>query len=167
MASTKAYNTNVEYHHFIGTDNRKYLARVHEYTRYCYSTDNHTERTEIEVTQGEGMDCQQVCTVEGKSGWCNRPWQRFDYDLSRQDACSKLPEYLRTPLRNILVDGKAKEEHEKCERFTKAFEAGWNALSDDSKKKIADNVGMIETPAQADAALGLVMLAGAIENSQE
>ena len=164
MASTKPYNTSVEYHHFIGTDNKKYQARVYEYTRYCYTTGNHTERTEIEVTQGEGMDYHRVYTVEGKSGWCNRPWQRFDYDLSRQNACEKLPEYLSTPLRNILVDGKAKEEHEKCERFTKMFEAGWNALSNDSKKKVADTVGMIETPAQADAALGLVMLAGIMQS---
>ena len=44
------------------------------------------------------------------------------------------------------------------------FEAGWNALSDDSKKMVADTVGMIEKPAQADAALGLVMLAGIMQS---
>ena len=163
MASTKPYNENVTYHDFIGTDNKKYSARVYEYTRYCYTSGSHTERTEIEVTCGEGAEYRTLYTVTGKSSWLNRPWQRFTYDNSRQNACAKLPEYLSTPLRNILVEGKAKEEHEKCERFTKLFEAGWNALSDDSKKKVADTVGMIETPAQADAALGLVMLAGLMQ----
>lgn len=164
MASTKPYNENVTYHDFIGTDNKKYSARVYEYTRYCYTTGSHTERTEIEVTCGEGAEYRTLYTVTGKSSWLNRPWQRFDYDLSRQNACAKLPEHLSTPLRNILVEGKAKEEHEKCERFTNMFEAGWNALNDDTKKKVADTVGMIETPAQADAALGLVLLAGIMQS---
>lgn len=163
MASTKPYNDHVTYHDFIGTDNKKYSARVYEYTRYCYTTCSHTERTEIEVTSGEGAEYRTLYEVTGKSSWLNRPWQRFVYDLSRQNACAKFPEYLSTPLRNILVDGKANEEHEKCERFTKMFEAGWNALNDDSKKKVADTVGMIETPAQADAAMGLVLLAGLMQ----
>ena len=164
MASTKPYNTSVEYHHFIGTDNKKYQARVYKYTRYCYTTGSHTERTEIVVTCGEGMEYRPLSTVTGKSSWLNRPWQRFTYDNSRSDACRRLPEHLRTPLHAILVEGKAKEEHEKCERFTKMFKAGWNALSDESKKKVSDTVGMIETPAQADAALGLVLLAGIMQS---
>lgn len=163
MASTKPYNENVTYHDFIGTDNKKYSARVYEYTRYCYTTGSHTERTEIEVTSGEGAEYRTLYEVTGKSSWLNRPWQRFDYDNSRSDACRRLPEHVATPLRNILVDGKAKEEHERCENFIKSFEKAWGALNNDSKEMVAKTVGTIETPAQADAALGLVMLAGLMQ----
>lgn len=164
MASTKPYNQNVTYYDFIGTDNKKYSARVYEYTRYCYTTGSHTERTEIEVTCGEGAQYRTLYEVTGKSSWLNRPWQRFDYDNSRSDAVRKLPEHLSVPLNNILVKGKAMEEREKCERFTKVFEEGWNALKSETKEKVSEAVGTIETPAQADAALGFIMLAGLMQD---
>lgn len=154
MGSTRPYRIKNENHDIV-VNNELFHLYLHEYTTYCYSSGNHIEHTCISIYSDKGW---RSIESEGRSSWCNRPWQEFDYANSRRNACGKLPKEFQEKVRELIVEQKGKEIHEECERFLKAFETGWNALNDDNKKMVAETVGMIENEAQANAALGLVQL---------
>ena len=153
MGSTRPYKKQTT-HHEIVVNNELYHMYLYEYTTYCYSSYNHIEHTCISLYNDKGRTIE----ANGRSSWCNRPWQEFDYANSRRNACDKLPNEFKEPVHELIVEQKHKQVHEECERFLKSFETGWNALNDDNKKMVADKVGMIENEAQANAALGLVHL---------
>ena len=148
-------------HYEIVVENKKYSVYLYEYTTYVYSSGNHVEHSCLEIYDSNTYET--VADVMGRDSWCGRPWQRFDYDNSRQDAVLKSPKFLQNEIHKLIVEGKYKEVRERCERFSKAFEAGWNALSSDNKEKIANAVGSVETMEQAEATLGLVTLASIIQ----
>lgn len=98
-----------------------------------------------------------------KVSYCNRTWESFTYETALSRAIEKCPKADQSELRATLIDRTRKEEHEKCEKFLKAFETGWNALTDENKERVAKTVGDIETEGQAQAALGLVQLAALMQ----
>ena len=157
-----ANQMNIQKNHYeMVVDNKKYYVYLYEYTTYVYSSGNHCEHSCVTIYDSQTHE--QVADVMGRYSWCNRPWQRFDYDNSRQDAVRKLPKFLQNAVKELIVEGKYKEVRERCERFSNAFESGWNALTKENKEKIANAVGTVKTMEQAEAALGLVTFASIIQ----
>lgn len=93
-----------------------------------------------------------------KQSYINRTWERFDYETVLKSAIKKCPKADQPKLYEIIIERKAQDEHERCEKFFNSFKAMHNALTPENKQRLADTVGMIETEEQAHAALAVGQL---------
>lgn len=85
----------------------------------------------------------------------NRTWERFEYESVLSSAIDKFPKSMQEELREQIIEGKYREEHEKCEAFMADFEKTYAGLSD-RNKEILRNGPEIQTEEQAQATLGIM-----------
>lgn len=113
--------------------------------------------------------CHTVTTYDfpisdTKVSYLNRTWERFDYETCLKRAIEKITDKdMAKKIRDVLIDGKAEEEHEKAEAFIGAFTTAYSQLSDKGKESLAKAVGEdgLQNKEQAEAALAMAQL-GAI-----
>lgn len=102
--------------------------------------------------------------TDTKVSYCNRTWERFDYETCLKRAIGKITDKdMAKRLYDILIDGKAEEEQEKAEAFVSAFSTAYNQLSDKGKESLAKAIGEngLQNEEQAEAALAMAQF-GAI-----
>ena len=92
---------------------------------------------------------------KSKQSWCNRTWERFDYETVLKRAIGKCPKKDQEILREIIIERKNRDEHEKAEKFLAAFEKMHNSLNDENKKRLANMAGTITSESQANAVLAI------------
>ena len=84
--------------------------------------------------------CHHVKTLgyddHTRVSYFNRTWEAFDYQAALAKHIEKFPKAYRKELHEILVERKAKEIHEACERRMKAFEENYNKLTDNQKEAL-------------------------------
>ena len=94
--------------------------------------------------------------------WCNRTWERFQYETVLRKAIENLYESdeVKAKLKAILIDKKAQAEHEECERQVKAFESLWNGLSESNREHIRNGVGEngLQSDEQAQMVMGVMQM---------
>lgn len=113
--------------------------------------------------------CHTVTTYDfpisdTKVSYMNRTWERFDYETCLKRAIEKIKDKdMAKRLHDILIDGKAEEEHEKAEAFVSEFSSAFNQLSDKGKELLAKAIGEdgLQNEEQANMALAIAKL-GAI-----
>ena len=92
--------------------------------------------------------------------WCNRTWERFQYETVLRKGIENLyeSEEIKQELKDILIEKKAQAEHEECERQVKAFEILFNGLSEKNKEHIRNGVGEngIQSEEQANMVMGVM-----------
>lgn len=137
---------------------------VYEYTRYCYSSGNTIERTELTLIPEDGKG--DILATKGRCSWSNRPWQRFSYETSRMSAAYGLPAGLKEAAMDVLVYDKRKEVEDEAKSFEEAFKAAWDALTDTSKEMVRKNVGHINDEDEANAALSLIMMTALTQDAE-
>lgn len=96
--------------------------------------------------------------TDTKVSYYNRTWERFDYESCLRRAIEKVADKaLAKQLHDVLIEGKAQEEHEKAEAFIGAFSAAFNSLSDKGKEQLAKAIGEdgLQSEEQANAALAM------------
>ena len=91
----------------------------------------------------------------------NRTWEAFEYETALYHAIEKFPKSMREPLR-LEVEAVALDEHKKAERFIKAFEANFDALSDEQKKFVRDHTPEITNKDQAKTVNAVVSMMAAL-----
>lgn len=91
----------------------------------------------------------------------NRTWETFQYETALYRAIDKFPKSVREPLR-LEVEAVALDEHKKAERFIKAFEANFAALSDEQKKFVCDHTPEITNKDQAKTVNAAVAMMAAL-----
>ena len=91
----------------------------------------------------------------------NRTWESFEYETALYHAIEKFSKSLREPLR-LEVEAVALDEHKKAERFIKAFEANFAALSDEQKKFVRDHTPEITNKDQAKTVNAAVAMMAAL-----
>ena len=91
----------------------------------------------------------------------NRTWEAFESETALYHAIEKFPKSLREPSR-LEVDAVALDEHKKAERFIKAFEANFAALSDEQKKFVCDHTPEITNKDQAKTVSATVAMMAAL-----
>ena len=93
--------------------------------------------------------------------YLNRTWESFQYETALYHAIEKFSKSLREPLR-LEVEALALDEHKKAERFIKAFEANFAALSDEQKKFVRDHTPEITNKDQAKTVSATVAMMAAL-----
>lgn len=135
-----------------------------DYTFTCYG-------------QGTSYGFRHICTlgfnnttncsylkgdIIAKACYYNRTWERFTYETVLAKGINNLdiPKEVAEELHAILIDGKAQQEHEECEKQLKAFETLWNGLTEENKEHIRNGVGEngITSTEQADTVIGVMGL---------
>ena len=93
--------------------------------------------------------------------YLNRTWESFQYETALLHAVDKFPKSMREPLR-LEVEAVVLDEHKKAERFIKAFEANFAALSDEQKKFVCDHTPEITNKDQAKTVSATVAMMAAL-----
>lgn len=105
---------------------------------------------------GVGKDYEHT-----RVSYYNRTWESFQYETALYRAIDKFPKSVREPLR-LEVEAVALDEHKKAERFIKAFEANFAALSDEQKKFVCDHTSEITNKDQAKTVNAAVAMMAAL-----
>ena len=113
------------------------------YTFTCYTQDTSYGFRHICC---EGFSNTDVCRyvagdIVAKATYYNRTWESFRYETVLRKAIEQQPKEDREQLHAILIEKKAQDEHERCEREFKAFENLYNRTSD-KFKDVAQNIVM-------------------------
>ena len=113
------------------------------YTFTCYTQDTSYGFRHICC---EGFSNTDVCRyvagdIVAKATYYNRTWESFRYETVLSRAIEKQPKADREQLHAILIEKKAQDEHERCEKEFKAFESLYNQTSD-KFKDVAKNIVM-------------------------
>lgn len=87
--------------------------------------------------------------------YSNRTWERYKYESVLDQLARKMAGKDEQNLKafNACIDAKAQEEKDACDAWFNNFKKGYDALSDDTKKMLADSDIMLESKEQADAVL--------------
>ena len=100
--------------------------------------------------------------IIAKACYYNRTWESFKYETVLRKGIENLNESkeVKQKLHDILIDGKADEEHEKAEKDIQNFENLWNGLTDKNKDHIRNGLGEngIQSEEQAKAVMGIMAL---------
>ena len=112
--------------------------------------------------------CHHVYVVGGgkdyehtRVSYYNRTWEAFEYETALYRAIDKFSKNLREPLR-LEVEAVALDEHKKAERFIKAFEANFAALSNEQKKFVREHTPEITNKVQAKTVNAAVSMMAAL-----
>lgn len=112
--------------------------------------------------------CHHVFAVGGgkdyehtRVSYFNRTWESFDYETALKSAAAKFRKSLREPL-CLEIQAVALGEHEKAEKFIRAFTANFAALSDEQKKFVRDHTPEITNKDQAKTVNAAVAILAAI-----
>lgn len=120
----------------------------------------------------DGLSDTTVCAyvkddIIGKCCYYNRTWENFRYQTVLREGIRKLEveKAIKDKLVEILVEQKAVEVHEKCEKETKEFENLWSSLSEKNKNHIRNGVGEngIQSEEQAKSVVGVMKMMSAFE----
>ena len=122
----------------------------------CYTTDTRSGFCHTAV-------CYSHDITNTKIGYLNRTWERFTYESVLDKAIDKLPKAIREGARAILIDGKAEEEHKRCEAQFGAFKTLYDGLNDENKKRLADSGIEMHTEADVNGVMALIGVMGALQ----
>lgn len=135
-----------------------------KYTFTCYTQDtSYGFRHICTLGYNNTTECRYVRDdIIAKATYYNRTWERFDYETVLRNGIKNLsvPKEVKEELHEILVNGKAKKEHEEAEKQVKTFETLWNGLSEANKQHIKNGLGEngIQTQEQADCVVGVMKM---------
>ena len=100
--------------------------------------------------------------IIAKVSYYNRTYESFKYETVLRKAISNLDvtDEVKEQLRAIIIDKTAQDEHDRCEREVKAFEALFNGLSEANKEHIRKGVGEngIQSEEQANMVMGVMKM---------
>lgn len=136
-------------------DIRHFSATVNgqEITFRCYTTDTRSGFCHTAICTTWGID-----TTPTKVSYYNRTWERFEYETALKKAIEKLPKELRQPVYDQIIDGKAAQVEEECNKQLEAFERLHSSLSDENKERLANSGIEIHSEGDAKAVMGLMAL---------
>lgn len=123
-----------------------------EYNFYCHTTNTRCGFCHTVCTQVDGSYLRDT-----KVSYLNRTWESFTYETALKRAIEKCPKVHQQALRDIIIDKKAQDEHEKAEAFVDAFKSEYDKLSD-KNKEILKNSPHITSEGQAKSVLGLMKI---------
>lgn len=144
--ATKRYNNKT----FVFTVNGE------EIRFYCDTTNTQNGFCHHVFALGGGKDYEH-----SRMSYYNRTWETFEYETVLYHAIEKFPKSMREPLR-LEVEAVALDEHKKAERFIKAFEANFAALSDEQKKFVREHTPEITNKDQAKTVNAAVAMMAAL-----
>lgn len=122
---------------------------------FAFTVNGETIRFYCDTTNTRNGFCHHVFADGGgkehehtRVSYYNRTWESFEYETALYRAIDKFSKNLREPL-CLEVEALALDEHKKAERFLKAFEANFGALSNEQKKFVRDHTPEITNKDQA------------------
>lgn len=136
-------------------DIRHFSATVNgqEITFRCYTTDTRSGFCHTAICTTWGID-----TTPTKQTYYNRTWERFEYETVLIKAIEKLPKDLRKAVHEQIIEGKAAQVEEECNKQLEAFERLHSSLSDENKERLANSGIEIHSEGDAKAVMGLMAL---------
>lgn len=129
--------------------------KIYNRTNFDFTVNGEKISFFCNTTNTKNGFCHHVYVIGGgkdyehtRVSYYNRTWESFQYETALYRAIDKFPKSVREPLR-LEVEAVALDEHKKAERFIKAFEANFAALSNEQKKFVRDHTPEITNKDQA------------------
>lgn len=124
-----------------------------EITFRCHTTDTRSGFCHTAHLMGWDYDI-----TDTKASYCNRTWERFDYESVLKRAIEKLPADIQQAVYDQLIDHKAAEEEKKAEEFLESFGKLHSSLSPENKERLANSGIQINSESDARGVMGLMAL---------
>jgi hypothetical protein len=124
-----------------------------EITFRCHTTD--TRNGFCHTAHYTGWDYD---ITDSKCPYINRTWERFTYESVLIKAIEKLPESVRQQVYDQLIDHKAAEIEEQCNKELAAFEKLHESLTPENKERLANSGIEINSEGDMHAVMGLMGL---------
>lgn len=136
-------------------DIRHFSATVNgqEITFRCYTTDTRSGFCHTAHLMGWKYDI-----TDTKASYYNRTWERFEYESVLKRAIEKLPKEIQKPVYDQIIEGKAAEVEEECNKQLEAFERLHSSLSDENKERLANSGIEIHSESDVKGVMGLMAL---------
>lgn len=129
---------------------KRYNSKTFEFTVngevirfYCDTTDTKNGFCHHVFADGGGKNYEHT-----RVSYFNRTWESFEYETALKSAVAKFRKVLRAPLL-LELQAISLNEHEKAEKFIKAFQANFALLSTEQKKFVRDHTPEITCKNQA------------------
>lgn len=142
--------------------------KIYNRTNFDFTVNGEKISFFCNTTNTKNGFCHHVYVIGGgkdyehtRVSYYNRTWESFQYETALYRAIDKFPKSIREPLR-LEVEAVALDEHKKAERFIKAFEANFAALSDEQKKFVRENTPEITNNSQAKTVNAAVAMMSAL-----
>lgn len=129
------------------------LSEGKELTFVCYTT--YTRNGFCHTAHLMGWD---YTASDTKASYLNRTWERFDYESVLKKAIEKLPTEIRQTVYDQLIDGKAAEVEEACNKQLEAFQKLHAGLSDENKEQLANSGIVMHSDSDVKGVMGLMAL---------
>lgn len=118
----------------------------------------HCWTTDTRMGMCETAHCTTHGITDSKYSWCNRPWQRFDYETALRRAIDKLPKELQQGAREQIIEGKAAEEEKAANEMVKSFQKVYDDCSPRQKEMLANSGIHMESKEDVERVKGLMLL---------
>lgn len=142
--------------------------KIYNRTNFDFTVNGEKISFFCNTTNTKNGFCHHVYVIGGgkdyehtRVSYYNRIWESFQYETALYRAIDKFPKSVREPLR-LEVEAVALDEHKKAERFIKAFEANFAALSDEQKKFVCDHTSEITNKDQAKTVNAAIAMMAAL-----
>ena len=142
--------------------------KIYNRTNFDFTVNGEKISFFCNTTNTKNVFCHHVFAFGGgkdyehsRVSYYNRTWESFEYETALYHTIEKFPKSMREPLR-LEVEAVALDEHKKAERFIKAFEANFAALSDEQKKFVRDHTPEITNKDQAKTVNAAVAMMAAL-----
>lgn len=142
--------------------------KIYNRTNFDFTVNGEKISFFCNTTNTKNGFCHHVYVIGGgkdyehtRVSYYNRTWESFQYETALYRAIDKFSKSVREPLR-LEVEAVALDEHKKAERFIKAFEANFAALSDEQKKFVRENTPEITNKSQAKTVNAAVAMMSAL-----
>lgn len=133
-----------------------------EYTFTCYGQDtSYGFRHICTLGWNNTTTCSYIKRdIIAKACYYNRTWERFKYETVLSKATDNLnaSEEVKKELREVLIENRVREEHERAERSIQSFKSLYEGLTDKNKQHIKNGLGdnLIQTEEQAQVVMGVM-----------
>ena len=124
-----------------------------EITFRCHTTD--TRNGFCHTAHYTGWDYN---ITDSKCPYINRTWERFTYESVLRKAIDKLPEAVRQQVYDQLIDHKAAEVEEQCNKELAAFEKLHESLTPENKERLANSEIEMRSESDVRGVMGLMAL---------
>ena len=142
--------------------NTKYFtAKVNgtEITFVCYTTYTRNGFCHTAHLMGWKYDI-----TDTKASYCNRTWERFEYESVLKRAIEKLPTDIQKAVYAQIIEGKAAEEEQKAEEQFEAFKSLHDSLSPENKERLANSGIEMHSESDVKGVMGLMALMKIMQN---
>lgn len=118
------------------------MVRKYSHAEFSAIVDGETYRFHAYTTNTRNGFCHTVESLDygvsdTKVSYCNRTWERFEYETALRSMIRKFPKSMQKALTDQLIEHKSAEEAAKADAMFDNFKSLYDGLNEENKARMA------------------------------